>query len=193
MRNNGTKTICALKWFRIIVFRTLSLLFNVIFVPLTAIFISMDVLKKEGRYLRIISQLEGLLTKTSDPVARMATIAAVLSHKFDYFFWCGFYMVHPDRLIVGPYQGPVACQVLQGTGVCLAAVNQNSSIVVPDVHQFPGHIACDSRSNSEIVVPVRSSTGQIMAVLDVDSVSFNSFDETDRIWLEKITAMVYPA
>ena len=193
MRNNGTKTICALKWFRIIVFRTLSLLFNVIFVPLAAIFTSMDVLKKEGRYLRIISQLEGLLTKTSDPVARMATIAAVLSHKFDYFFWCGFYMVHPDRLIVGPYQGPVACQVLQGTGVCLAAVNQNSSIVVPDVHQFPGHIACDSRSNSEIVVPVRSSTGQIMAVLDVDSVSFNSFDETDRIWLEKITAMVYPA
>ncbi len=193
MRNNGTKTICALKWFRIIVFRTLSLLFNVIFVPLTAIFISMDALKKEGRYLRIISQLEGLLTKTSDPVARMATIAAVLSHKFDYFFWCGFYMVHPDRLIVGPYQGPVACQVLQGTGVCLAAVNENSSIVVPDVHQFPGHIACDSRSNSEIVVPVRSSTGQIMAVLDVDSASFNSFDETDRIWLEKITAMVYPA
>jgi GAF domain-containing protein len=156
-------------------------------------FISMDASKKEGRYQRIISQLEGLLTKTSDPVARMATIAAVLSHKFDYYFWCGFYMVHPDRLIVGPYQGPVACQVLQGTGVCLAAVTQNKSIVVPDVHQFPGHIACDSRSNSEIVVPVRNAGGQILAVLDVDSASFNSFDETDRIWLEKITAMVYPA
>jgi GAF domain-containing protein len=151
----------------------------------------MDESKKAGRYQRIISQLEGLLTKTNDPVARMATVAAVLSHKFDYFFWCGFYMVHSDRLIVGPYQGPVACQVLQGTGVCLAAVEQNNSIVVPDVHKFPGHIACDSRSNSEIVVPVRNSDGHILAVLDVDSASFNSFDETDRTHLEIITSLIY--
>ena len=151
----------------------------------------MDESKKEGRYQRIISQLEGLLTKTTDPVARMATIAAVLSHKFDYFFWCGFYMVHDDKLIVGPYQGPVACQVLQNTGVCLAAVNQNQSIVVPDVHQFPGHIACDSRSNSEIVVPVRNPEGHIMAVLDIDSVAFGSFDQVDRGQLEVIAAMVY--
>lgn len=153
---------------------------------------NVDKLKKEGRYQRIITQLEGLLTKTDNPVARMATIAAVLSNKFDYFFWCGFYFLHDDKMIVGPYQGPVACQVLQGAGVCLAAVAQNVSIVVPDVHQFPGHIACDSRSNSEIVVPVRNASGQILAVLDVDSASFNSFDETDRIYLEKITAMVYP-
>ena len=151
----------------------------------------MDETKKEGRYKRIINQLQGLLTKTTDPVARMATIAAVLSHKFDYFFWCGFYFVHDDKLIVGPYQGPVACQVLQGTGVCLAAVTQDKSIVVPDVHKFPGHIACDSRSSSEIVVPVRSTDGKIMAVLDVDSVSLNSFDETDRSHLERIAAMVY--
>jgi L-methionine (R)-S-oxide reductase len=153
----------------------------------------MDESKKSGRYQRIISQLEGLLTKTNDPVARMATIAAVLSNKFEYFFWCGFYFVHGDRLIVGPYQGPVACQVLQGTGVCLAAVEQNKSIVVPDVHKFPGHIACDSRSNSEIVVPIRDPDGNILAVLDVDSASFNSFDETDRINLEIITALVYPS
>lgn len=151
----------------------------------------MDELKKEGRYQRIISQLEGLLTKTSDPVARMATIAAVLSHKFDYFFWCGFYIVHDDKLIVGPYQGPVACQVLQNTGVCLAAVKQNQSIVVPDVHKFPGHIACDSRSNSEIVVPVRNPEGHIMAVLDVDSAAFGSFDQVDQAQLELIAAMVY--
>jgi GAF domain-containing protein len=151
----------------------------------------MDKIKKEGRYQRIINQLEELLTKTTDPVARMATIAAVLSHKFDYFFWCGFYLVHGDKLIVGPYQGPVACQVLQGSGVCLAAVTQDKSIVVPDVHKFPGHIACDSRSSSEIVVPVRSADGKIMAVLDVDSVSLNSFDETDRSHLERIAAMVY--
>lgn len=153
----------------------------------------MDASKKEGRYQRIISQLGGLLTKTNDPVARMATVAAVLSHKLDYFFWCGFYMVNGDKLIVGPYQGPVACQVLQGTGVCLAAVKQKQSIVVPDVHKFPGHIACDSRSNSEIVVPVRDHEGNILAVLDVDSASFNSFDEIDRVHLEIITAFIYKA
>ena len=151
----------------------------------------MEESKKSGRYTRIISQLEGLLTKTNDPIARMATIAAVLSNKFEYFFWCGFYIVHDDKLIVGPYQGPVACQVLQGTGVCVASVTQNKSIVVPDVHEFPGHIACDSRSNSEIVVPVRDVQGDILAVLDVDSASFNSFDETDRINLEIITKLVY--
>jgi len=153
----------------------------------------MDELKKTGRYQRIINQLEELLTKTSDPIARMATIAAVLSHKFDYFFWCGFYFLNDDKMIVGPYQGPVACQVLEGTGVCLASVKQNQSIIVADVHKFPGHIACDSRSNSEIVVPVRDRDGNIRAVLDVDSTSFNSFDETDRQQLEIITAMIYQA
>ena len=157
----------------------------------TGYFSLMDVSRKEGRYQRIISQLEGLLTKTSDPVARMATIAAVLSHKFDYFFWCGFYFLHGDKMIVGPYQGPVACQVLQGTGVCLAAVEQNKSIVVPDVHKFPGHIACDSRSNSEIVIPVRDLHGNIKAVLDVDSAAFGSFDECDRVNLEIISALIY--
>ena len=151
----------------------------------------MDTSKKEGRYQRIIKQLEDLLVKTNDPVARMATIVAVLSHKFDYFSWCGFYFLHDDRMIVGPYQGPVACQVLAGTGVCLSAVEQNKSIVVPDVHKFPGHIECDSRTNSEIVVPVRDPEGNIKAVLDVDSASFNSFDETDRIHLEIITTLIY--
>lgn len=155
-------------------------------------FSNMDELKKAGRYQRIIAQLEGLLTKTDDPVARMATIAAVLIHKFDYFFWCGFYIVHGDHLTVGPYQGPVACQVLKGSGVCLTAVKENKSILVADVHKFPGHITCDSRSNSEIVVPVRKQNGNITAVLDVDSASFNSFDNTDRIHLERITEMVYP-
>lgn len=151
----------------------------------------MEQSKKTGRYQRVISQLETLLTKTDDPVARMATIAAVLSHKFDYFFWCGFYFLQGDKLIVGPYQGPVACQVLQGSGVCLACVHQGKTIQVPDVHQFPCHIACDSRSNSEIVVPVRNPTGSILAVLDVDSIGFDSFDETDQENLEKIVSMVF--
>ncbi len=151
----------------------------------------MDKSKKEGRYQRIITQLEGLLTKTNDPVARMATVTAVLKHKFDYFFWCGFYIVHGDTLIVGPYQGPLACQVLKGSGVCIEAVKLNKSIVVPDVHKFPGHIACDSRSNSEIVVPVFNPDGDIKAVIDIDSESFDSFDETDREYLEKIALLVY--
>lgn len=151
----------------------------------------MDSNKKEGRYKRVIVQIESLLTKTSDPVARMATIAAVLSHKFDYFFWCGFYFVHTDKLIVGPYQGPVACQVLQGNGVCIASVEKKETLVVPDVHKFPGHIACDSRSNSEIVVPVWNGNTRIAAVLDVDSISFGSFDNVDKTYLEHIAGLIY--
>jgi GAF domain-containing protein len=91
---------------------------------------------------------------------------------------------------VGPYQGPPACQILEGRGVCLAAVQQNQTIVVPDVHQFPGHITCDSRSLSEIVVPVRNAQGEVIAVLDVDSKEINSFDETDAHYLEKIVALL---
>lgn len=151
----------------------------------------MDLEKKAGRYQRIVKQLEELLVKTSNPVSRMATIAAVLSNKFDYFFWCGFYMVHDDKLLVGPYQGSLACQVLQGGGVCISCVQKGGSLIVPDVHKFPGHIACDSRSNSEIVVPVKDSENQILAVLDVDSIAFGSFDEVDKRYLEIIAAMVY--
>jgi L-methionine (R)-S-oxide reductase len=146
--------------------------------------------KKEGRYMRLFSQIEGLLEKSPDQPAAMATIAAILHHKMEYFFWCGFYRVDANRLIVGPYQGPVACQVLEGRGVCLAAVEQQKTIIVPDVHLFPGHIACDSRSQSEIVVPVRDKKGNINAVLDVDSSVLNSFDETDALYLEKIVALL---
>lgn len=151
----------------------------------------MEASSKQGRYGRVYDQLKDLVVKSNNPIARMATIAAVLSHKFDYFFWCGFYRLEGEELIVGPYQGPVACQILKGGGVCWASVNEKRSIVVPDVHQFPGHIACDSRSNSEIVVPVFEAEGIIKDVLDVDSSQFNSFDEIDRINLEKIAALVY--
>jgi GAF domain-containing protein len=151
----------------------------------------METLKKQGRYTRIITQLNGLLTKTDDPVARMATISAILFHKMDYFFWCGFYRVTDEKLIVGPYQGPAACQVLEGKGVCITAVEKGESIIVPDVEKFPGHIACDSRSKSEIVIPVLDMQGKILAVLDVDSKELNSFDDTDRIFLEKIVKQVF--
>ena len=151
----------------------------------------METQKKQGRYTRMQAQLAGLLTKTNDPVARMATISAILYHKMDYFFWCGFYRVQGEQLIVGPYQGPAACQVLEGRGVCLSAVQRGETIIVPDVEKFPGHIACDSRSKSEIVIPVRNSTGQVVAVLDVDSSDIDSFDETDQAFLEKIVEQVF--
>lgn len=150
----------------------------------------MDKGKKEGRYLRLLSQIADLLVKSPDQTAKMATIAAILYNKMDYFFWCGFYRVDGNRLIVGPYQGPAACQILEGRGVCLAAVNQQKTIVVPDVHHFPGHIACDSRSLSEIVIPVHDKKGNIIAVLDVDSKELDSFDETDALYLEKIVALL---
>lgn len=147
--------------------------------------------RKNSRYQRVYEQLQGLLAKPGNPISRMATVAAVLSHKIDYFFWTGFYLLDQGELIVGPYQGPVACQLLaKNTGVCWASINQETTIIVPDVHRFPGHIACDSRSNSEIVVPLRNKNGMIIGVLDVDSKHFDSFDETDQAWLEKITGLI---
>lgn len=147
--------------------------------------------KLEKRYRRIYEQLKDLLTKTEDRTARMATIAALLHHKMPQFFWTGFYILRRGELTVGPYQGPLACQVLEkDKGVCWAGILKKKSIVVPDVHEFPGHIPCDSRSNSEIVIPLLDTQGEPWAVLDVDSDKFNTFSETDRKWLEKILTMV---
>jgi L-methionine (R)-S-oxide reductase len=151
----------------------------------------MNIDRKNGRYQRIYEQIKGLLAKPGNSLSRMATVAAVLSNKMDYFFWTGFYLLDNGELIVGPYQGPVACQLLaKDTGVCWAAINQEESIIVPDVHKFPGHIACDSRSNSECVIPVRNAEDQIIGVLDVDSKDFNAFDEIDKLWLEKIVSLI---
>ena len=147
--------------------------------------------KKQGRYERIYNQLSKLLTATENPSSRMATIAAVLHHKMEGFFWTGFYLLKEGELLVGPYQGPLACQVLEkDKGVCWTAINQNQTIIVPDVEQFPGHIACDSRSRSEIVIPVRNSGGEIIGVLDVDSKDLNQFDGTDADGLEKIVELI---
>ncbi|HOI86554.1 MAG TPA: GAF domain-containing protein [Lentimicrobium sp.] len=150
----------------------------------------MEKQKKEGRYQRLVTQISGLLEKSPDLQSAMATVASVLHNKMDYFFWCGFYRLSGDRLIVGPYQGPPACQVLEGRGVCLEAVRQRKTLVVADVHSFPGHIACDSRSNSEIVVPLFGPGGDVAAVLDVDSRDFNSFDDTDARYLESIVKLL---
>lgn len=152
----------------------------------------MDKVKKEGRYNRIYSQLEQLVKKTSDYNARMSSIIAVLHHKMDYFFWTGYYFLKDDKLIVGQYQGPVACQELEkDTGVCWACANKKKAIIVPDVENFPGHIACDSRSKSEIVIPLKNSSGKIIGVLDVDSNELNKFDEVDEHGLAKILNLIH--
>lgn len=148
--------------------------------------------KKAGRYERIFKQLVELLQKPGNEISRMATVVAVLSHKMDKFFWTGFYLLDNGELCAGPYQGPVACQLLKkNTGVCWEAVNLETTIVVPNVHIFPGHIACDSRSNSEIAVPLRNAEGRVVGVLDVDSTEYDSFDHIDREWLEKIVSLLY--
>ncbi len=143
------------------------------------------------RYARIQAQLEPLLAETGNRTARMSTIAALLHHKLPHFFWTGFYILDRGELTVGPYQGTLACLVLtKNQGVCWAAVARRQTVVVPDVHQFPGHIACDSRSRSEIVVPLFDEGQEVWAVLDVDSRQVDAFSEVDREWLEKIVKLI---
>jgi len=147
----------------------------------------MDKKKKEGRYQRLFLQIEKLMATCEDESSRRATIIALLHHKMDYFFWTGYYLLKKGELVVDHYQGPIACMKLaKDKGVCWAGINEQKTILVQDVHAFPGHIACDSRSNSEIVVPLRNQAGEIYGVLDVDSADKNSFDEIDAEYLEKI-------
>ncbi|HET7737446.1 MAG TPA: GAF domain-containing protein [Tepidiformaceae bacterium] len=125
-----------------------------------------------------------------DDIALMATINSVLAGAFEQFFWTGFYRVCGDRLVVGPYIGTVGClQIEFGKGVCGTAAARRETVIVPDVEQFPGHIACDARSKSEIVVPVFGPAGELIAVLDVDSDRYAAFDETDRAGLERIVGL----
>lgn len=122
-----------------------------------------------------------------DSIAMMATISSILSGAFDTFFWTGFYRAVDDRLVIGPYMGTPGCLLIPfGKGVCGAAAVRQETIIVPDVHAFPGHIACDARSRSEIVVPVFDSEGALIAVLDVDSDQVDAFDDDDREGLESI-------
>lgn len=148
--------------------------------------------QKKQRYQRIIFQLQELLKATEDPISRMATVAALLYHKMGHYFWIGFYRLQDGQLLVGPYQGTLACQKLaKDTGACWACVNRNQTIIVPDVSQFPGHIACDSRSRSEIVIPVRNPRGQVTAVLDADSDKLDMYDEIDFEHLQMVANMIF--
>ncbi len=148
--------------------------------------------KKQNRYKRLFTQISNLIDDSSNnEMSNMATIIAVLHHKMDYFFWTGFYILHDEKLQVGPYQGSLACiNLKKDSGVCWSAINQKRTVVVADVREFPNHIACDSRSLSEIVIPIKNKTNNIIGVMDVDSSELNSFDEVDKYWLEKIVKLI---
>ncbi|MFP3943425.1 MAG: GAF domain-containing protein [Alphaproteobacteria bacterium] len=150
---------------------------------------------KDARYRETAREIAAVVEGEPDRVARMAMVSSLLAHAFDSYFWAGFYLVDPDRpeeLVVGPYQGTPGClRIPIGKGVCGAAALQRETVIVDDVHAFPGHIACDVRSNSEIVVPVFGPDGGLLGVFDVDSTKHGAFDETDARHLEAIMSATF--
>ena len=146
---------------------------------------------KEEKYAALLPVVHSLMSGEEDEISRMANLAALLHNEFG-FWWTGFYRVsEAGDLVLGPFQGPLACTRIQlGRGVCGTAWAEDRTVVVPDVSKFSGHIACSSESRSEIVVPLRSH-GKVVAVLDIDSRELGTFDKTDALWLEKIAACVY--
>ena len=144
---------------------------------------------KEEQYRMLIPQIKALLDGEPDLVANLANTVAALKEQFGWF-WVGFYLVKNDELVLGPFQGPVACtRIRKGRGVCGSSWEQAKTLIVPEVEKFPGHIACSSLSRSEIVLPVIRNN-EVIAVLDVDSSSLNEFDETDQKFLEEIVAVI---
>lgn len=146
-------------------------------------------LSKEEKYKSLLPQVTALIEGENDLIANMANIAAAIKEMFG-FFWIGFYRVVKDELVLGPFQGPIACtRIKYGRGVCGASWKEKSTLVVPDVELFPGHIACSSLSRSEIVVPVMSNN-EVIGVLDIDSDQVNEFDETDSVYLQQICQLL---
>lgn len=147
-------------------------------------------MEKEERYRLLTKQIEALTEGETDHISIMANVSAAIQEAMG-FFWTGFYIVKGDELRLGPFQGSVACMHIPfGRGVCGTAWQRKATIIVPDVEQFPGHIACSSLSRSEIVVPVFDAHGDVTAVLDIDSRELNTFDEVDQCWLEKIVNLL---
>ena len=147
------------------------------------------IMDKAGKYEALVPVVKSLLDGEPDEIARMANLAALLHGEFG-FWWTGFYRVSGEELVLGPFQGPVACtRILKGRGVCGTAWCEARTVVVPDVEKFPGHIACSSESRSEIVVPLWNG-GLVAGVLDIDSREFSTFDDTDAFWLEKIAGIL---
>jgi L-methionine (R)-S-oxide reductase len=144
---------------------------------------------KEEQYQSLIPQIEALLEGETDLIANLANVAAALKEQFKWF-WVGFYLVKNDELVLGPFQGPVACtRIAKGRGVCGTSWLKAETLIVPDVEEFPGHIACSSLSRSEIVLPLFSH-GKVIGVLDVDSSELNEFDDTDAKYLKQITNLI---
>lgn len=144
---------------------------------------------KEEQYKNLLPQIKGLLDGETDLIANLANVAAALKEQFN-FFWVGFYLVKEDELVLGPFQGPVACtRIKKGRGVCGSSWEQAKTLIVPDVEEFPGHIACSSLSKSEIVIPLYKDS-IFVGVLDVDSSSLDSFDEIDHLYLQKIIDLI---
>ena len=140
---------------------------------------------KQEKYEAFLPQLQGLIDETQEAVSVLANVCAALHAEFGWW-WTGFYLVRGNKLVLGPFQGPVACyQIPFGRGVCGSAWKEQKTLVVPDVEEFPGHIACSSLSRSEIVVPIFNENGEVCAVLDIDSKELACFDETDRLYLER--------
>lgn len=146
-------------------------------------------MNKIEKYKLLYEQVKALISKENDIIANMANIAAIIHEAFN-FWWTGFYRVIDKELVLGPFQGPVACtRIAYGRGVCGTAWKEEETIVVEDVHQFPGHIACSSASKSEIVVPIFKDN-QVVAVLDIDSEKLATFDNIDKEWLEKLVELL---
>lgn len=151
--------------------------------------------EKAARYAAVAEEIAAVLAGEPNLIARMATVASMLANAFEHYFWTGFYLVDPqkpDELVIGPYQGTLGClRIAFGRGVCGAAAQSGQTQVVPDVHAFPGHIACDSRSASEIVAPVFDRSGRLIAVFDVDSEQPAAFDAVDAEGVERILEQVF--
>lgn len=144
---------------------------------------------KSEMYETLIPQVRALIMNESDNIANMANVTAALKQTFD-FFWVGFYIVHDNELVLGPFQGPIACtRIKKGKGVCGTAWDRQETLVVPDVDKFPGHIACSSESKSEIVIPIFYDK-EVVAVLDIDSNKLNDFNSEDVFYLEQIVRIL---
>ena len=148
-------------------------------------------MNKEERYQELSKQISALIEGETDSISVMANVSAAI-HESMGFFWTGFYIVKDNELRLGPFQGSVACMHIPfGRGVCGTSWQRKATVIVPDVEEFPGHIACSSLSRSEIVVPVFDASGNVTAVLDIDSRELNTFDEVDQRWLEKIVSEIF--
>lgn len=147
-------------------------------------------MSKSTAYEELLNEVKSFIQDENDKIACMANVAALIHERFG-FWWTGFYRVIGEELVLGPFQGPVACtRIRKGRGVCGTSWNEARTVIVPNVHEFPGHIACSSLSNSEIVVPVFDECGNVTGVLDIDSRDFGTFDETDAEWLEEICRLI---